>query len=91
MNEVYFLTLKLYCSTFPQLFQSYNPDFLHMEISTRTDAFYHSITVCMRINLISLPKQPSNKANTITARRKEITNSVIVSFNAIYCKGLKLC
>ena len=45
----------------------------------------------MRINLISLPKQPSNKKNSITVQRKEITDSVTVCFTAIYCKGLKLC
>ena len=64
INEVYFLGFKLYCCTPLQLFQSY---FLHMEISIRPNVFLQFIAiVSMRIKIISLPKQPSNKTNSIT-------------------------
>ena len=57
LNEEYFLGVKLSCCTPPQIFQSY---FLRMEISIRPDVFFLQFIeiVCMKINLIRLPKHP---------------------------------
>ena len=43
----------------------------------------------LSFNLISLPKQLSNKTSYNTVGKTEITDSVTVSFPAISCESLK--
>ena len=53
--NVYFIGFKVYCFTFLRIFQSC---FLCMEISIRPYTFLQFIaTLCIKINLINLPKQ----------------------------------
>ena len=57
LNEEYFPGIKISCCTPPQIFESY---FSRMEISISPDGFFFQFEaiVCLRINLIHLPKHP---------------------------------
>ena len=64
LNEEYFVGVELSCCTPTQIFESYFP---RMEIFIRPDVvfFQFEAIVCMRINLIRLPKHPFIVAKTL--------------------------